>query len=74
MWCAVRARANTTHAPQGGQSAGPVTGAAISPYNAAASVNMAIWMSFEVWLANTLPKLTGGLGSVLFDRNISFPR
>ncbi|OOQ84136.1 hypothetical protein PEBR_31896 [Penicillium brasilianum] len=53
MWCAVRARANTTHIPQGGNSPGPVTGAPVSPYNAAASVNMAVWLSFEVWLANT---------------------
>ncbi|KAE8422475.1 hypothetical protein BDV36DRAFT_291303 [Aspergillus pseudocaelatus] len=53
MWCAVHARENTTHIPQGGNGAGPVTGAPVSPYNAAASVNMAIWFSFEVWLANT---------------------
>ncbi|KAJ5973853.1 hypothetical protein N7481_011063 [Penicillium waksmanii] len=53
MWCAVRARANTTHIPQGANSAGPVAGAHVSPYNAAASVNMAIWLAFEVWLANT---------------------
>ncbi|CAI7631717.1 unnamed protein product [Penicillium pancosmium] len=53
MWCAVRARANTTHIPQGAKGAGPVAGAHVSPYNAAASVNMAIWMAFEVWLANT---------------------
>ncbi|KAJ5933679.1 hypothetical protein N7454_006008 [Penicillium verhagenii] len=53
MWCAVQARANTTHIPQGAKTGGPVAGAAVSPYNAAASVNMAIWMAFEVWLANT---------------------
>ncbi|KAJ5544260.1 hypothetical protein N7513_007071 [Penicillium frequentans] len=53
MWCAVRARANTTHLPPAGSTGGPVSGAHVSPYNAAASVNMAIWLSFEVWLANT---------------------
>ncbi|KAJ5671634.1 hypothetical protein N7507_000761 [Penicillium longicatenatum] len=36
-----------------GNTAGPVAGAHVSPYNAAASANMAIWLSFEVWLANT---------------------
>ncbi|KAJ5994433.1 hypothetical protein N7451_010157 [Penicillium sp. IBT 35674x] len=53
MWCAVRARANTTHLPPAGSTGGPVAGAHVSPYNAAASVNMAIWLFFEVWLANT---------------------
>ncbi|KAJ5832694.1 hypothetical protein N7474_001005 [Penicillium riverlandense] len=51
MWCSVRARANTTHI-QKANGGGPVTGAPISPFNAAASVNMAIWLFFEVWLAN----------------------
>jgi hypothetical protein len=53
MWCAVRARANTTHISKEASSNGPVPGAQVSPYNAAASVNMAIWLFFEVWLANT---------------------
>jgi hypothetical protein len=53
MWCAVRARANTTHIPPAGSGDGPVPGARVSPYNAAASVNMAMWLFFEVWLANT---------------------
>jgi hypothetical protein len=51
MWCAVRARANTTHI-QEGKSGGPVAGTAVSPFNAAASVNMAVWLFFEAWLAN----------------------
>lgn len=55
MWCSVKARANTTHAPKASTSKGaPVPGAEVSPYNAAASVNMAFWLFFEVWLANTL--------------------
>lgn len=83
MWCAVRARANTSHIPPAGSTGGPVAGAHVSPYNAAASVNMAIWLSFEVWLANTyvaerpyhkLSTLMDEVGSALFDRNISFPR
>ncbi|KAJ6095599.1 hypothetical protein N7486_006345 [Penicillium sp. IBT 16267x] len=53
MWCAVRARANTSHTAPAGNTGGPVSGAPVSPYNAAASVNMAIWLAFEVWLANT---------------------
>jgi hypothetical protein len=52
MWCAIQARANTTHI-QEGRSGGPVAGAATSPFNAAASVSMAVWLFFEVWLANT---------------------
>ncbi|KAE8448506.1 hypothetical protein EG329_009387 [Mollisiaceae sp. DMI_Dod_QoI] len=52
MWCSVKARENTTHTT-GSKSNGPVPGALISPYNAAASVNMAVWFFFMVWLANT---------------------
>jgi hypothetical protein len=53
MWCAVKARENTTHLHGETISNGPVAGAAVSPYNAAASANMGIWLFFEVWLANT---------------------
>ena len=53
MWCAVKARANTTHLPKEPTDNGPVPGARVSPYNAAASVNMAFWLFFWVWLANT---------------------
>jgi hypothetical protein len=54
MWISVKARANTTHIPQVSTANGqPVPGAEISPYNAAASVNLAFWLFFEVWLANT---------------------
>ncbi|KAJ5494426.1 hypothetical protein N7463_010513 [Penicillium fimorum] len=52
MWCAVKARENTTHLPEA-NSRGPVPGSAVSPYNAAASANMGVWLFFEVWLANT---------------------
>lgn len=52
MWVGVKARENTTHSAEN-KSNGPVPGALISPYNAAASVNMAIWFSFMVWLINT---------------------
>ncbi|KAJ5620028.1 hypothetical protein N7510_004012, partial [Penicillium lagena] len=53
MWCSVRARANTTHI-QEAKGGGPVSGATVSPFNAASSANMAIWFFFEVWMANTL--------------------
>ncbi|CZR54877.1 uncharacterized protein PAC_04761 [Phialocephala subalpina] len=43
MWCSVKARENTTHNTAESKSNGPVPGALISPYNAAAAVNMAIW-------------------------------
>ncbi|GKZ36706.1 hypothetical protein AbraIFM66950_007881 [Aspergillus brasiliensis] len=56
MWCAVRARDNTTHVSEA-KNTGPVTGAPVSPFNAAASVNMAVWLAFEVWLANTFVAL-----------------
>jgi hypothetical protein len=52
MWLAVKARENTTHVSVRGSN-GPVPHTAISPYNAAASVNMAVWLFFEVWIANT---------------------
>lgn len=54
MWCAVKARENTTHISNEALVNGPVTGAQVSPsYNAAASANMGIWLFFEVWLINT---------------------
>jgi hypothetical protein len=53
MWCAVKARENTTHLSGEVNSNGPVPGSAISPYNAAASANMGVWLFFDVWLANT---------------------
>jgi hypothetical protein len=44
MWCAVKARENTTH----------IAVAQVGPsYNAAASANMGIWLFLEVWLINT---------------------
>ncbi|KAJ5770975.1 uncharacterized protein N7511_003026 [Penicillium nucicola] len=53
MWCAVKARKNTTHLSGETHSSGPVSGTTVSPYNAAASANMGVWLFFEVWLANT---------------------
>ncbi|RFU35559.1 hypothetical protein B7463_g752, partial [Scytalidium lignicola] len=53
MWCSIKARQNTTHIPKEVIANGPVPGAAVSPFNAASSVNMAIWFFFWVWLANT---------------------
>lgn len=54
MWCAVKARENTTHVSTGALGNGPVPGAQVSPsYNAAASAVMGIWLFFEVWLINT---------------------
>lgn len=52
MWCAVKARENTTHISPTTAN-GPVPGAEVSPYNAAASANMAVWFFFEVWIINT---------------------
>lgn len=54
MWCAVKARENTTHISQDALNNGPVPGAQVSPsYNAAASAVMGIWLFFEVWLVST---------------------
>ncbi|KAG0652725.1 hypothetical protein D0Z07_0346 [Hyphodiscus hymeniophilus] len=54
MWISTKARANTTHIPKPSTAQGaPVPGAEVSPYNAAASVNMAFWLFFEVWIINT---------------------
>jgi hypothetical protein len=50
--CRPGPRKHVPYTPEG-NTAGPVAGAHVSPYNAAASANMAIWLSFEVWLANT---------------------
>jgi hypothetical protein len=54
MWCAVKARENTTHLSNETLGNGPVPGAQVSTsYNAAASAVMGIWLFFEVWLINT---------------------
>ncbi len=53
MWASVRLRADTTH-KRGPNSNGPVPGAQVSHYNAAASINMAVWLAVIVWLVNTL--------------------
>lgn len=54
MWCAVKARENTTHTLNEGLQNGPVSGAQVSPtYNAASSANMGVWLFFEVWIINT---------------------
>jgi hypothetical protein len=52
MWIAVKARQNTTHVPKS-KSGGPVPGAQVSGFNAAASANMGVWYFFWVWMANT---------------------
>jgi hypothetical protein len=54
MWCAVKARENTTHIAVDTSTNGLVPRAQASPaYNAAASANMGVWLFFEVWLINT---------------------
>lgn len=53
MWCATKARENTSGISEKTLDNGPVTGAQVSPsYNAAASANIGIWLFFEVWLIN----------------------
>lgn len=52
MWIAIKARENTTHLPKS-SSNGPVPGAQVTGFNAAASVNMGVWLFFWIWMANT---------------------
>jgi hypothetical protein len=49
MWIAVKARKNTTHLTAEQRSGGPVPGAEVVPYNAAASAALGIWFFFVVW-------------------------
>ncbi|KIX06506.1 uncharacterized protein Z518_04482 [Rhinocladiella mackenziei CBS 650.93] len=52
MWTAIKARQNTTHLSEE-RNNGPVPGAEIVPYNAAASACLAVWFFFVLWLYNT---------------------
>lgn len=57
IYCSVQARAHTTPAqPDGPKSAsgGPSPGAAVVPYNSSASAVCAIWLFFNIYLANAL--------------------
>lgn len=53
MWISTKARQNTTHIDKEHMSNGPVPGAHIVPFNAAASANQAIWFFFWLWAYNT---------------------
>lgn len=53
MWTAIKARQNTTHLSAEQRSNGPVPGAQIVPYNAAASACLAVWFYFWLWAYNT---------------------
>ncbi|OAL36805.1 hypothetical protein AYO20_03860 [Fonsecaea nubica] len=53
MWTAIKARKNTTHISAEQRSNGPVPGAQIVPYNAAASACLAVWFFFWLWAYNT---------------------
>lgn len=53
MWISVKARENTTHISQEQRKNGPVPGAHVVTYNAAASANQAVWFFFWLWAYNT---------------------
>jgi len=53
IYCSVQARIHTTPAAQP-SSGGPSPGTAVSGYNSSASAVSAIWLFFNIWLANTL--------------------
>ena len=53
MWTAIKARQNTTHISAEQRSNGPVPGAQVVPYNAAASACIAVWFFFWLWAYNT---------------------
>lgn len=53
MWISTKARNNTTHINREATSNGPVPGAMVVPYNAAASANQAVWFFFWLWAYNT---------------------
>ncbi|KAK7894782.1 hypothetical protein LTR67_005521 [Exophiala xenobiotica] len=53
MWTAIKARQNTTHLSAEQRSNGPVPGAQVVPYNAAASACLAVWFFFWLWAYNT---------------------
>ncbi|KIX95771.1 uncharacterized protein Z520_08479 [Fonsecaea multimorphosa CBS 102226] len=53
MWTAIKARKNTTHLSAEQRSNGPVPGAEVVPYNAAASACLAVWFFFWLWAYNT---------------------
>ncbi len=53
MWTAIKARENTTHISAQQLSNGPVPGAEVVPYNAAASACLAVWFFFWLWAYNT---------------------
>ncbi|KAL8728704.1 MAG: hypothetical protein Q9181_005250 [Wetmoreana brouardii] len=55
IYCSVQARAHTTPRPPSGpqsSSGGPSPGAAVAPYNSSASAVCAIWLFFNIYVAN----------------------
>ena len=53
IYCSVQARSHTTPRPQS-TSGGPSPGTALSGYNSSASAVSAIWLFFNIYLANTI--------------------
>ncbi|KIW15196.1 hypothetical protein PV08_05241 [Exophiala spinifera] len=53
MWTAIKARENTTHLSAEQMRNGPVPGAQVVSYNAAASACLAVWFFFWLWAYNT---------------------
>jgi hypothetical protein len=58
MWISTKARENTTHIDREATSNGPVPGARVVTYNAAASANQAVWFFFLLWAYNTYAHAT----------------
>ncbi len=74
MWTAIKARQNTTHLSKEERSNGPVPGAEVVPYNAAASACLAVWFFFIIWAYNTQVTAKGSRLSTspLTDKMIRF--
>ncbi len=53
IYCSVQARAHTTAAPPP-SSNGPSPGSAVSGYNSSAAAVCAVWLFFNIYLANTI--------------------
>ena len=57
IYCGVQARAHTTPQPSTGptsSSGGPSPGASVAPYNSSASAVCAVWLFFNIYVANAI--------------------
>ncbi|KAL8869182.1 MAG: hypothetical protein Q9174_004462 [Haloplaca sp. 1 TL-2023] len=57
IYCSVQARAHTTPQPSSGpksSSGGPSPGATVAPYNSSASAVCAVWLFFNIYIANAM--------------------